>query len=300
MSATTSKWLTGCGIGCAVIVALVVLIIVVGYMFIKSAVNEFKEIEVSSELLEKKFGTERGFCPAPDGKIEPDRIQVFLAVRDSLARVQVELESSIVTIGKELAKGDGNKKSPFNKVLRIMGNGLKVIPQMVDFYKARNYVLLDKEMSIGEYYYIYILAYYNFLDKSPEDGPDFQLTGDNKDENIRWHYEQSDDKEQKENYPIHVKRDRRIRIVMKTHRLFLSMLNCQLEELKKDNKIKNNRIWQRKIENEIQLLSSDPDRIPWQDVLPISITNSLEPFREQLNNSYNEMMNAIELNPYKE
>ena len=83
MSNNTTKWLTGCGIGCAVIIAIAVLIIMVGYMLVKNTINEFKETETSTELVEERFGKARDFCPRADGKIEAERMEAFLTVRNT-------------------------------------------------------------------------------------------------------------------------------------------------------------------------------------------------------------------------
>ncbi len=297
MSNNTSKWLTGCGIGCAVIIAIVVLIILVSYMFIKNTVNEFQETETSTDLVEERFGCARDFCPHADGKIEAERMDAFLAVRDSIAGVSTELETTLLTIAGEIEKAENKEIKPFNMVMKIIGKGIKAIPLMVEFYKVRNYALLDADMGLGEYYYIYILVYYSYLEKSPEDGPDFQLVGDNIDGNHGWPYDDSD--EDIDNYKKRIKEERRERIVRKINRLFRSMLSNQLEELEKDNSMSRRRSLKKEIEYEIQALKEDRERIPWQDGLPDFIRESFEPFKLRLNKSYNEMVNAVELNPNK-
>ncbi|MBC8185204.1 hypothetical protein H8E88_29270 [candidate division KSB1 bacterium] len=295
MSNNTTKWLTGCGIGCAVIIAIAVLIIMVGYMLVKNTINEFKETETSTELVEERFGKARDFCPRADGKIEAERMEAFLTVRDSIAGVSAELEKTLLTIAGEIEKAENKEIKPFNMVMNIVGKGIKAIPLMVEFYKVRNYALLETNMGLGEYYYIYILTYYSYLGKPPEDGPDFQLAGDNKDGKKSWHYDDSD--EDMDSYKEEVKRERRYRIVKKIHRLFHSMLSCQLEELETSGSLNQKRSLKRKLKNEIQALNENRERIPWQDGLPDIIKQSFEPYKLRLNESYNEMVNAVELNP---
>ena len=81
--------------------------------------------------------------------------------------------------------------------------------------------------------------------------------------------------------------------------MFRSMLSNQLEELEKDNSMSRRRSLKKEIEYEIQALKEDRERIPWQDGLPDFIRESFEPFKLRLNKSYNEMVNAVELNPNK-
>jgi len=148
MSNNTSKWLTGCGVGCAIIIAIAVLIIIVGYIFVKNTVNEFKETETSTELVEERFGSARDFYPRADGKIEAERMEAFFAVRDSISSVSGELEKTLLTIAGEIEKAENKEIKPFNMVMKIVGKGIKAIPLMVEFYRVRNYALLDANMGL--------------------------------------------------------------------------------------------------------------------------------------------------------
>jgi hypothetical protein len=42
-------------------------------------------------------------------------------------------------------------------------------------------------------------------------------------------------------------------------------------------------------------METDANRIPWEDGLPDVIANSLEPFRERLEQGYSVMCNALEV-----
>jgi hypothetical protein len=266
-------------------------------MFVKSTIDEFQDTETSTELVEARFGDARDFCPRADGKIEADRIEAFLAVRDSISGIGTELEKTLRIIAGEIEKAENKEIKPFKMVMKIVGKGFKAIPLMVEFYRVRNYALLDANMGLGEYYYIYVLAYYSYLGKLPEDGPDFQLVGENKDGKNSWHFDGSN--EDMDGYQEKVKSKRRIRVLKKINRLFLSMLNSQLEELEQNSSLRQNRILKKKIKNEIQTLEEDQERIPWHDGLPEVIGSSLKPFQVRLKKSYNEMINAVELNPNK-
>ena len=56
-------------------------------------------------------------------------------------------------------------------VFQVMGSGVGMAQDIGHLFEARNQALLDKGMGIGEYTYIYILAYYSWLGHSPDDGP---------------------------------------------------------------------------------------------------------------------------------
>ena len=45
------------------------------------------------------------------------------------------------------------------------------------YIQLRNKALLDAEMGLGEYFYIYTLAYHSWLGNSPGDGPEIEENG---------------------------------------------------------------------------------------------------------------------------
>ena len=59
-----SKYLKyGCGIGCGVIVLFIIIIVGLGYYFIKDSIVAFKETETSMKLLIEQYGKVQDFCP---------------------------------------------------------------------------------------------------------------------------------------------------------------------------------------------------------------------------------------------
>ena len=96
----SSKWLTGCAVGCA---ALLLVVIVVGFGLVfygRRAVRQVKEITQAEARLERRLGSVKDFCPEPDGRIKPERVLAFIAVdataevRGELGQVVAELESA--------------------------------------------------------------------------------------------------------------------------------------------------------------------------------------------------------------
>ena len=308
MSSNSSKWLIGCSIGCSILILLIVIVGISGYFFIKDKVEVFKNMETTMESLEDKYGKIRDFCPDPDGAITPERIEAFLAVRDSMIFIRRHIEQTLDTISTEirirgevkqptdtLYESKSEKKSSW-QVLKIIRKGIGAMPKLAEFYMIRNRALLDAEMGLGEYYYIYVLAYYSWLGKSPSDGPAFQLMGENKYYKYDWH--KRDEIENKDNWDDeHIREERRYRIIKRINRMFLPMLRCQLEELTKRSSSEYQKSWKKALEFEITALESDRDRLPWQDGLPKVLTASLNPFRERLEASYSEMLNPVEINP---
>ena len=81
MASTASKWLLGCGIGCGALILIGVLIVGVGYLFVKDTVQDFKETEISMERITEAYGEIEDYCPRADGHIPADRIEIFLPWR---------------------------------------------------------------------------------------------------------------------------------------------------------------------------------------------------------------------------
>ncbi|MCK4827425.1 hypothetical protein KA005_67470 [bacterium] len=278
MSDKTSKWLVGCGIGCGIIILLIVVMFAAGYFFCKDLIEDFKETEVNQTALEDRYGRVRDYCPDPDGAIKPERIEVFLTVRDSMSYIIKEMESKIDEMSGEIKNAEKEDKS-FPHVFKVIKTGVGALPKLAEFYQVRNNALLEFEMGLGEYYYIYILAYYVWLDKSPGDGPEFRIMGgEGEDE-----WEERDYREER--------RDREIR---RMRYLFRNILENQLDQLTEDTP-GYSRSWKRTLEAEIAALREDLERKPYQDGLPRVIRNSMEPFRDRLEASYNKTVNAIDL-----
>jgi hypothetical protein len=282
-SNTTKKWLVGCGIGCAVIVLILIVLGVGGYMFFKNMIGEFQEQEELMEILTERYGQIRDFCPDPDGTISPARIEAFLSVREAFSQSREHLETSMRELQERVGQSEVEVKKPKN-VFQMLKLGFGLIPQIAEFLKDRNQALLDAEMGMGEYYYIYAIAYFSWLGKLPEDGPDFEIMGPDE-EGSSWG---ELDREE-------ILEERRDSMLRRLHRSLLPMIQNQLEKLVatdiSDEKIE----WQQALETEIQTMEEDRYRLPWQGGLPDVIKSSLEPFRGRLEQSYNEMTNPFEL-----
>ena len=281
-SSTTKKWLVGCGIGCLVIILILIVLGVGGYMFFKNLVGEFQEQEELMEILTERYGEIKDFCPEPDGSIGPSRIEAFLSVREAFAPYREKLEFSMRELQDRVGLSEVEVKKPKN-IFEMVKLGFGLIPQIAEFMKFRNQALLDAEMGMGEYTYIYAIAYFSWLGKPPEDGPDFEVMEEGGGSRMG----EMDIEEMRE--------ERRDAMIRRLHRLLLPMLENQLEKLKEMAPSETQSEWQARLEAEIQAMEDDRFRLPWQDGLPDAIETSLAPFRDRLEQSYNPMTNPFEL-----
>ncbi len=282
-SSTTKKWLVGCGIGCAVIILILIVLGIGGYMFFKNMIGDFQEQEKLMTILTERYGEIRDFCPEPDGSISPSRIEAFLSVREAFAPFREKLEISMRELQDRVGQSEVEIKKPKN-VLEMVKLGFGLVPQIAEFMKFRNQALLDTEMGMGEYYYIYAIAYFSWLGKQPEDGPDFEVTGE-EDRGVRLGEMNREE----------IREERRDSMLRRLHRTLLPMLQNQREKLAAKNTSETQSEWRNLLEMEIRAMEKDRFRLPWEDGLPDVIETSLEPYRDRLKQSYNPMTNPFEL-----
>ena len=282
-SNTTKKWLVGCGIGCAVIILILIILGVGGYMFFKNLVGSFEEQEELMIMLTERYGEIRDFCPEPDGTIGPSQIEAFLSVRDAFAPFREKLEISMQGLQDRAGKSEVEVKKPKN-VFEMIKLGFGLVPQIAEFLKFRNESLLDAEMGMGEYYYIYAIAYFSWLGKLPEDGPDFEVSGE-EDRGVR--LGEMDIEE--------IREERRDSMLRRLHRTLLPMLQNQNKKLMARGSSDTQSEWRELLKAEIQAMEEDRFRLPWEDGLPDVIRASLDPYRDRFEQSYNVMTNPFEL-----
>jgi len=77
--------------------------------------------------------------------------------------------------------------------------------------------------------------------------------------------------------------------------MLLPMLHNQLEKLTEESEPKASEEWRQMLKKEIEALEQDKERLLWQDSLPEVIALSLNPYKDQLEASYNLMTNLLEV-----
>lgn len=277
----TKKWLIGCGIGCGAVALILLLLGVGGYFFVRNIVQEVKDQEELLSSLTEKHGRIKEYCPDPEGTIPAVRLEAFLSVRQVYSSVRQELEESLSTLsGAEKRESD---VKPPRGIFRMLGIGFGLLPKLADYFRSRNQALLDEGMGMGEYYYIYVVAYYSWLRKSPEDGPPFPLMDEDRGEDFR-DWDEEDIRE--------MRRDNALR---KLHRMTLPMLHNQYAQLTESQPTADQKEWQEALAAEIEAMEADRFRLPWQDGLPDTIEASLRPFRDRLKASYSPITNPLEI-----
>jgi hypothetical protein len=271
-SSSKKSWLIGLGIGCGAVIVLIILLFIGGFYFVKNITRGFKDSEQITAALQAKYGKVEDFVPDPSGAIAPDRLEAFLKVRESTAPARKTLEG---TLG-ELAKRE--------KSLSAVRYGIGMVPQMAEYFRSRGQALMDSGMGMGEYEYIYVLAYFSWLKKSPEDGPGIRMS---RDENgVRF-----GDREQES---AEIQKDIALRRINRT---VLPMLRNQLGKIPQPSATgpKSKTSFRDILAAEAEAMLTDAHRLPWQDGLPDMIKTSFEPFRDRLEAGYGRSTNLFEL-----
>lgn len=283
-SSTASKWLIGCGIGCGVVIIILILAGVGGYLFIKNIIDGFEETEAIMDTLTERFGRMSDFCPDPDGSVRAEQLEIFLAVRDSTAQARESLERAM-SILSDMDSRDQSGEESFPHVLTKIKTGIELVPLMAEFIRSRTQALLDEEMGMGEYYYLYVIVYYSWLGKSPADGPPFELMDeDDEEDRIGWRRRR------------HQHSEERMELILRQlNRQILPMLYNQYEKLTEGGVARAEEQWRITLETEIEAMESDSFRLPWQDGLPEGLEASLKPYRMRLEESYSVLVNPIEI-----
>jgi len=288
-----NKWLIGCGIGCGGLILVVLILIGIGYFLLRDTVTGFKDVEATMTELVDTYGEVYDFTPDPVNPISEERVRIFLAVRDSIAWDRQELENALNSMTSRIDELESGKKG-FWEVVGVMRKGFGFVPMIAGYYGSRNEALLRSGMGIGEYYYIYVHAFYSYLGKNPEDGPDFTLVGE---ESRDWQWSKSEDGENEEEEKKRredVFEKRREQIMDEIRRFLVPMMERQAD------RIGGSSSWKRSLQQEIRAIDTYRGRIPWENGLPVRFTRSLAPFRDRLEASYSATLNPLELQAFSE
>lgn len=270
MATKKSTCLVGCGVGCLILLIVAIALGVGGFTWFRGTVRGFEEAVETRQELEERFGEPADFTPAADGAIPADRVEAFLAIREATRESRAGIRGffEALPLSEDEAR-EIEEQAFFEKMGSVLGittSAFGLAGDIGDFYQARNAAFAEQEMGLGEYSYIYVLAYYNWLGKSPADGPG--------DEDMQGEFQES--------YP-------------RVRRNLISNLENQLAQLREEGAEAEPGGARQLLEAEIAAMRDDRYRVPWEDGLPPAIAASLAPFRERLESTYDPVTNPFEL-----
>lgn len=163
MAGKTRKWLIGCGIGCAGLVVLTIGGPVVLGLFLMPPLD--RAIDAQKELA-AALGAPGDYAP-PAGPVAPDRIEAFLAVRRAVLPHCAAFEEFTRNMGRMDELDSRSDRPGTGEILRavggLTGSVLGLVGDIGKLNEARNRALLEQRMGLGEYTWIYVLAYHSWL-----------------------------------------------------------------------------------------------------------------------------------------
>ncbi len=241
--------------------ALVALGLVVAVL-VGQPVWQAKRIE---QTLLDRHGEAASFIPAPDGSIAPERMEAFVRVREQVHAFCPDFQKRIADLLR-LEELEQDETIPKAEVAREGVRGLKRLagfaPVFIRFIETRNRALLAEEMGLGEYFYIYVLAYSERL-RQTRDTPYGEV-------------EQA--------------------FVGQRARAELTrMLEHQLAALASGDVAPPDAAFVSELREQITRLSSADQDLPWEGELPPAIGTSIAPYAETLAPLYCPGIAKIEL-----
>jgi len=267
----------GLGIGCALLVIATFLVIGSGAYVLKRINGDYREVRGSQERLFAELGDPTAFTPENGGLPTAERIDVFLDVRRELGEWR---ESTAVMLADFLLlKQKKEEKGGLLAVYRLARGGGDLASHLARYWNARNKMLLDHGMGLGEYAYLYSLAYYAYLGYDPGDGVrklglEFE--------------EEAGSLTLRNDSPTDA--DRRDRAWARIHHLVTPMLQ-RAAETAGDTAPG----WQQALDEELALLLESPLRYPWRDGAPRPLSDAFRDRRRELEQMYDVAVNPMEL-----
>ncbi len=247
MDGKTTRWLKGCGCSLAVLIVLVIVAIIGSSIFMMKPFREGMEIR---ERLDREYGAQSEYTPAPDGSVLPDRMERFLTVRRELMPTCSRFEEAYDSLNT-LEQFDGQDDPPKGEILKAVFKTARgafgLAPAFGDFILARNRALLENGVGLGEYTYIYSLAYGDRLVEVESEGDTTRIQ-------------------------VHV--SGRVLGVLQ------DMLRRQLEVAEPGS------AWAGTLSDELNRMEIPLRTVPWADGLPPAIETSMAPYRPELEENF--------------
>ena len=151
--------LKGCAATCGVL-----MLIVVGGLALIGVRTCVPLVGADRDLarLEERFGPADAYTPADDGAIPGERLQRFLAVRRALDATCDEFSAMLGQM--ERVETIGENDTPSGREVAGTTRGFAevaagIAPAVGRFFERRNRALLEAGLGLGEYSYVYAMAY---------------------------------------------------------------------------------------------------------------------------------------------
>lgn len=290
MAGSAKNWLIGCGVGCGFLIVLGLGLGAAGFYGVKHVAKRADRIEATGAALAERFGPPESYVPPADGSLDPARIEAFLDARRRMAPARERTAKSLAVLDGSAGGGVPAK----------IVAGANFVPTLLSFMEERDKALLDAGIGNGEYRYLYTLAYFDLLGKDPGDGPGFQMNSNGNEDGAGWsastRHETGGDSERRRD---EARRERARGVRRDLNGTQRENLRLQLEALDAAAAAAGgggaNAAWRAQLAAEVEAMDNERGRLAWEQGLPERMRAALEPFRQQLEESYDAMTGALEL-----
>ncbi len=272
----------GCGIGCGVFTILIFVIIGSIAFFVRDMSADYKAVSKVEKELIAAYGGLDSYTPKAGGLPSPDRVQLFVEIRKDQAewRHNVSTAFEDFLVRKETSSGGG-----FKHFLKLLRSTTEMAPSLAGFWSSRNAALIDRGMGMGEYSYIYCLAYFSYLGYDPGDGAH--------DSNLDFGGSSGSGLEVSTSGAM-TEEQRRDAAWSRVHDLMLPML----ESIDPEGMVLSDdeaRKWLAEVELEVGMMQESLMRYPWRDGAPRALSDVFRPYRKDLEEQYDISVNPVEL-----
>ena len=266
-------WIKGCLTGCAVMLLLVVILLTFVCQQFKGMFQGVADAENSFEQLTHELGDYDAYQPDPYVSITADQLERFLRIRESMEDDRFRMEDVFagfdLTVDEELS---GPRK--VWTVLSELGGLMNPAGQ---YLAARNEQLLQEQMSMGEYAWVYGLTYHSWLGHNITAGPKLNVDGEARDL-----FADSDS-------PFSPRQQQR-----RYRRVIGALFQNQIDSVPEDDPERLELLQQ-----EFGRFENDLRSVIWKDGLPETDAAVLEPYRERLEATWHAPTNLMEM-PFPE
>jgi len=243
-------------------IAAILFVLGAGGWMLLAPIQQAKQLERS---VTDRFGWANQYTPPADGFIAPGRLERFIQVRKAVQpgckAFQGILDDviSLETIESDPGLPAGEKVSEGVDSFKGM---FGAIPTLVAYMDARNSALLDQEMGLGEYIYIYLAAYAE------------QLAQD-----TRGRYAGQEE----------------AHLSPRARKEYVQILGNQLAALQAAHRDAATNALATDLQTEMAALEDASHATPWPEGPPAKTAGSLAPYRDRLSPLYCEGVVRIEL-----
>jgi hypothetical protein len=237
-------------VGCAVAALLGIVVTVGGGLLLTRPLN--RAASTQEELI-ARHGDRREYAPPAEG-LTRHQIKSFIGVRLDLQPLCARFEE-IGDKFRAMEEIDSGQEEPstgeaIKAVGGVMGAAFGMAGNLGKFTETRNRALLEREMSLGEYAWIYVLVYNSWLGHPPNESFEEGETG-------------------------HFSRQER--------RVLSTLLARHADGLAEAGRLADSRLWRAEADRVMERSAGAPFA---DSPLPLAIRAELEPFREKLEDLY--------------